>query len=386
MHINPLSSIRYCLNNVSRLAPLIGIIALSIVGVTTTSALASSATRDFRRNINFYKQYYIINIEPDERAEQTRADIESQLLTLNSVDYFLQGSMSYVRTKAIVSTMRRPVAFLDRADMSQYLEELGLTLKKGNLPADEKNEITLTQRSAVNKNLKIGESFGNKIDSKEIWMIGEYKLTGTLDFSNIDDTDKLFQTGLGNLESSGRKRTTFFIHPAEGLENELHNQLQNIRDSFEHISVETEFSYTEFLDNELDSIGFILFFINLTVTAVVTVSAGLLCIIFLNQRKEEIGLLLAIGYSRFFITQKVFFEMFVQVVTGWIAGLGLTHGIFTYLNTTLFTPQALIGLTLMETQTIISSIPIPLSVLLFSLGFIVYTTHSFDPVYIIEKK
>jgi hypothetical protein len=78
--------------------------------------------------------------------------------------------------------------------------------------------------------------------------------------------------------------------------------------------------------------------------------------------------------------------MFIQIIIGWIIGLVFTTVVYTYLNQTVFEPKAIVGLTIWQPQTFTSSVSIPVSVILFSLGFIIYKLNRFDPIFIIEKK
>ncbi len=386
MRINPLSSLKYCFRNISKLAPLVGVISLSILGATITSAIADSASTDFRRNLNFYKSYYVVQIRRSENTDAAVNQIKSQLENSGNVDYFLQGDFSYILTKAIVATMRRPILFLKDTDYSRFLSETNLETTDGKLPDKNSNQLALTQRSAKNKNLSLEDSFGNKVNAKEVWLIGEYKLSGLLDFKDKADSDKSFQVGLGNYDSVEGGNVSFFIHPKNDKRASLDSELQEIKNRYPNIYTETEFSYKEFLDSELESIGFLLSVITTSVTIIVTLSVGLLSIIFLNQRSEEIGLLLAIGYNKLFIIKKIFTEMFIQIIIGWIIGLVFTTVVYTYLNQTVFEPKAIVGLTIWQPQTFTSSVSIPVSVILFSLGFIIYKLNRFDPIFIIEKK
>jgi hypothetical protein len=96
---------------------------LSILGATITSAIADSASTDFRRNLNFYKSYYVVQIRRSENTDAAVNQIKSQLENSGNVDYFLQGDFSYILTKAIVATMRRPILFLKDTDYSRFLSE-----------------------------------------------------------------------------------------------------------------------------------------------------------------------------------------------------------------------------------------------------------------------
>jgi ABC-type antimicrobial peptide transport system permease subunit len=114
-------------------------------------------------------------------------------------------------------------------------------------------------------------------------------------------------------------------------------------------------------------------------------SVGLLSIIFLNQRSGEIGLLLAIGYSKLYVTKKLLLEMIIQIIFGWVFGLIFTSLVYIYLNQVVFDPKAIIGLNLWQLQTFYSSVPIPISVIAFTIGFVSYKINLFDPIYILEK-
>jgi ABC-type antimicrobial peptide transport system permease subunit len=379
----PLSSLLYTFRNWLKILPLVGIIALSILGVTITSAIADSATKDLSQNLNFFDHYYLITLKPDKDLQTNFANIKAQLETSESVDYFLEADFSFVQTKAVVAQMRRPVLFLENKDQTRFLKELNLKVEEGDLPS-KASEISLTSRTSKNKNLQIGSGLGSIVDKKETWLVGEYKLTGNLNFESVSE-DKQFQVGLGYLPTNGLK-TTFIIRPKPDKFNNLDSQLKDIQNRFPQSKAETRSTYQEYLNDELGSISQILSIITIVVTLTMTLSAGLISLIFLNQRSEEIGILLAMGYTKIRILSKIITENIIQILFGWILGLSIASIIYNYLNLLIFTPKAISGLTLWQFRTFTSSVPVPLAIIFFTLFAIIYKIYKIDPITIVERK
>jgi ABC-type antimicrobial peptide transport system permease subunit len=282
--------------------------------------------------------------------------------------------------------MRRPIVFLDESGFEKYKKEFDLSLVEGEFGGTDGRDIVVSQRAAKNKDFQIGDEIGNQVDTAEVGLIGRYSLTGIIEFNDLVLEEDQFQTGVGEYDPEQSVNTTLFIHPTEGRGSELDDLVVDIQSRYDNITIETERTYIEYIDGELQSIGFLLSVITIAVSIVVTLSVGLLATIFLNQRLEEIGLLLLMGYTKSRVIFKIISEMTIQVILGWVVGLCFTAVVYYFLNQQVFEPQAIIGLSLWTRQTFITSVPIPLSIMVFVIGYILWKIKTLDPVNIIEQR
>jgi len=118
----------------------------------------------------------------------------------------------------------------------------------------------------------------------------------------------------------------------------------------------------------------------------ITSSIALLQIIFFMQRANEFGLLAAIGYSRSFIIIRTITESILNIILGWFLGIIFSEIVYKYLNAKIYEPQGMEGLTILNLNTLLFTIPVPIVVTIFSIGTVLWKLIRMDPVAIIERR
>ena len=104
------------------------------------------------------------------------------------------------------------------------------------------------------------------------------------------------------------------------------------------------------------------------------------------QGANEFGLLAAPGYTKRFLTARTFLEAAVTVAVGWRLGILLSQAIYTGLNLVLFIPKGLAALTIMTPRVLLFTVPVPITVTVFSVAIVLWQLWRMDPIAIIERR
>ena len=390
--MKPLSVITYYIKNKLKVIPVMGIIALSILGISVTEAILNAMLREVNETVNFFKHYYIASLylSPDsefktvEEFQNVISDTQSEIEEIEGVDYILDSRILSMRVKTIFGNNAASIFFLDEEDQEKFLSEMDAELSEGRLP-NSVDELVLGESLLKNKGLEVGSEVGSKVDEKE-WLPGKYKVVGVLR-SSKNNGEKI-RFGIGKLNGSEEVRLSvaFLIRPEDSKEQLVNDKLEELKEKVQSLEVQTETIIQKDIDEQFASINSILWAINIVVMATITSSIALLQIIFFMQRANEFGLLAAIGYSKFFIIKRTVIESTLNILFGWLAGIVFSEVVYRYLNASIFEPQGMEGLTILNWNTLLFTAPVPIVVAIFSVGTVLWKLIRMDPVSIIEKR
>lgn len=139
------------------------------------------------------------------------------------------------------------------------------------------------------------------------------------------------------------------------------------------------------LQNKTDRMGIyiILAVINIIIIIIITICTGFISYIFMIQRRNEFGILSAIGYTSQKIINRVFHEILWINLLGFVLGILLSVFIGLLLNLFIFIPKG-IPLLLIKQVYMIEAVCVPLFACIFSLLPIWKMMEDLDPVAIIE--
>ena len=104
------------------------------------------------------------------------------------------------------------------------------------------------------------------------------------------------------------------------------------------------------------------------------------------QRANEFGLLAALGYTKRFLIRRTFLEVTVSVAIGWLLGILFSQVIYSVINAVLFIPKGLAPLTIFTSRMLLFTVPVPVTVTVFSVAVVVWQLWRMDPVAIIERR
>jgi ABC-type antimicrobial peptide transport system permease subunit len=122
------------------------------------------------------------------------------------------------------------------------------------------------------------------------------------------------------------------------------------------------------------------------VIAVVAAAAmAVLSYVFFAQRREEFGILHAIGRSRAWLVMRALGETVSVVTVAWLIGAAMCGAGLVYMRIVLYAPRGL-ALNFLNPTPWLFTLPMPLAVVVVSIGLVARMLSRLDPVSIIERR
>ncbi|GAB4143981.1 MAG: hypothetical protein OHK0017_02010 [Patescibacteria group bacterium] len=381
--LNPLSIWKYYSRNLHKVIPLLAILALSNLAVTASAAIAGSMLRDIEKHSSLQDSFYTVRYQPLEAQNYNIKTLETKISALKNSEYYLKGKVRLTNATTILGTAGEWIFYFNKEDQQKFMQEIQWEVTEGRLPEKGSEDVALTEKLLLNKDLQIGSEFGNQLTKGE-YLPGKHKISG-----KMKEKGDLIG-GIGSLESLVAKQQdldfTYYIHPNEGAKEALQIELTNLEKEFPGIEVKTDKSEKELNDSQFELIRSLVWSLDILVMLVICMSVALLNIIYFMQRSQEFGVLSALGYTRNYLLWRTFKESVVVILVSWVLGIAMTEAIYAILNNFLFNPNGIEGLTVLEPGTIVFSFPVPLTVTIFSLATILWHFTRMDAVAIVEKR
>ncbi|HBF39986.1 MAG TPA: hypothetical protein DDW50_22105 [Firmicutes bacterium] len=313
--IKPLSVWKYYRNNPKQVALVLVIISLSVflqyamLIFQATMLELEQATMPFKSTIYVYAQ--------KSKQSQLRQLLNKQ----QAISEILPFKLEATSIRPMGSTA---IFLLHSKDLKSAMNSLQLTLIKGRLPAPGTHEVALHWRLAALKRLKIGDHFGDQYLQGD-FLMGGYKLVGLLDGDIL--------TGFADLDTYSHdyhlspEDIAFLVIPQKGQLAEVDSFLSQCGRKYSKL-------YT-FHDNTFSG-DFGIDVINFVIACIVTVCASFLFYIYFYQRRPEMCLLKALGYTRRRIVDRIFLEISGISLAGsilggavcFLSGLALNSAVF----------------------------------------------------------
>lgn len=376
--MKPLSIWTYYINNKRKIIPLIGIIALSILGITATAAFTGAINNDIAIQFSIFEHYDTVDIPPTTSVANIKT-ITEEISQDKAVDQLFTGGFLSTSVTAILGSSFAYVYALEPTDRQLFMQELNWQLVNGRLPETD-HEVVATETLLKVKNVAIGDRIGSDIDKQDM-LPGTFTIVGAL------ATPEPYSAAItvNSTQLVNTNGVVLFIKPNEGSEHELDTFLQTLETTYPTITVRTYSTMQAELQSEFQTLDLLLWAMNVVTILVIALSIALINIIFFMQRANEFGLLAALGYSRTRIIAKTFMESVGMVVIGWGIGVVFAELVYRIVNQLVF-KQAAYGLTVFEWRTILFSLPVPIAVIMFSTVTVLWKLVRLDPVAIIEKR
>ena len=373
-------------NNKRKVLPVLGIIALAIVGIASSGVLTGSIYQDQEREIAFFDHYALV-------LSSLRGGLSEAVLESVEGHPTVAGTvrMEWRRTyrQGLFGREGTSIFFVSADDQRPFADRLGWNLVEGRLPAPGTNEIAMTQDLMRNRDLVVGDLIGQAVD-EDARLAGEWLIVGVFDGNVIGGAGDLgylqenFLSPSGESSSLAIQPGTLAVVSIPGGEAELEALLESLpKDEVSVLySSKMERNFKRLTTN-IDTVVWIL---NAMSIAVMSLALGLLNVIFFMQRGNEFGLLAAIGYAKGNLMRRVFLESTVTVIAGWVLGVLLAIGIYSVLNSVIFVPRGLEPLSVLTVRVLVFTLPVPATVILFGVAVVMWQLHRMDPVAIIERR
>jgi len=272
-------------------------------------------------------------------------------------------------------------------ELQTLLDLYDVQVRDGRLPRPRTNEVVLSKAVAQNRDLRVGDSVGQPVSQRGSDMPTEMVVVGLL---SSDRRENDLWSGFASYEYLSSHEfyrsypVSMFVVPVEGRKSELDAWLgQDV--ASEETTVAT---YEEELRNSrlIAVVGVLLFGIAESVIAVVAaIALASLSYIFFVQRKGEFGILHAIGHSRWWLVLRTVKESLVIVGVAWLVGAVLCGVCLAVMHLAVYAPKGL-TLSFFDPVPWLSTLPMPLVVVIVSTGLVALMLRRLDPVAIIERR
>ena len=290
------------------------------------------------------------------------------------------GSQTYVKLYGVSEN-----------DLHVLLELLDINIVEGRLPRSRSNEIVISAAVAQNRGLHLGDKVGRPVQgrSSETAMPIEDDIPAEMVIVGLLSGDELW-LGLVSLEFleshelTNSRSTRLIIIPREGSKGELDTWLEQ-----SVASAQTEVFTYEVKHREYQQVikTMLLLFtgVEFIIAVVAAIALAILNHIFYSERREEFGLLNAIGRSRPWLVLRTVKETASVVGIAWLIGAAVCVVGITIAQSMIYAPQGL-NLDPFNPVPWLFTLPIPLAVIVVGAGTISRTLSRLDPVSIIERR
>jgi len=273
-------------------------------------------------------------------------------------------------------------------DMQLLVERLEMQVTEGHLPQPRTNEVVLSQALVRNRGWRVGDRIGAPVDEDDHGIPTELVIVGIL--APVGEEQKDPWLGLASYEylSNHEQYASYPVHlltvPVEGqkaamddwLREEIHSDLVEV------------YTYQWLLKNfRLLSVLLLGVFgvVESIIAVVAAVALAVLSYVFFVQRREELGILHAIGRSRPWLVMRTARETASTVGLAWllsaiVCGLGLA-----YVQAAIYAPRGL-EMNVLSPAPWLFTLPLPLAVVAVSTGLVSRMLRKLDPVSTIERR
>jgi ABC-type lipoprotein release transport system permease subunit len=282
-------------------------------------------------------------------------------------------------------------------DLPILLDVYGLRLSEGELVQPRSNQIVLTSGLARNRGLRLGDTIGHPVNERD-GIPTELTVVGLLESTNPALVERAGYdvppiprwAGFASYEYvDGHERyagtpTHLLVVPVKGRESEMEMWLEETIAS-PRVQVETlDANYRLWWT----VVQFMMLSLAVSEAVLAVVAAGALAILnymFVTQRRDEFGVLHAVGHSRAGLIARTLRESIGVAGAAWLIGATICIAAMLYFQINVFSP---LGTSLDWTNPTpwLFTLPIPIAVVAASAGTIAWALSRLDPVTVIERR
>ncbi len=272
-------------------------------------------------------------------------------------------------------------------DLAILLELFGMHVQEGRLPRPRSNEVVLSAAIAANRNLRVGDVIGGETDNDNTFIADnlptEMIVVGILSPDNPWIGFASFEY-LRSHELTASRNPRLLIIPREGQKQTLDSWLEESVDSTQTRIITHDIQERDY--REMTTATVLTFAVlECMIAAVAAVALATLNHIFFTQRREEFGILNAVGRSRRWLVWRTMKETGSVVSVAWVVGAVLCGIGLLCMQNLVYGPR---GLTLdfFSLAPWLLTTPVPLAVALASAGTVAWALSRLDPIAIVERR
>lgn len=336
--IKPLSAMKYFAENKKKAFVVIITLFFAVFCISFITTIVNSIFES-AKDSNIAPLSKFTFIEPPRGQTFLKKDTVDKIASYDSVDKVYKVMISNTSIKTVMGNTSAPIIYsTNENDLNEIFDKCNLKIVNGRMPKSDAYEIIMHSSMLKNKNLKVGDKFGDEIDPSE-WVIGTYTIVGEFTGDCV--------VGLGtksyylnSLEESGLDTT---INSMYALAYPKDNNIDKMNKEFDKIDAKTAYivsrdTVQKEFDEQMASINSILSLIIVVVTFGMAVCVGTLIYNFYTARNNEFGILYAIGYNKKNVKNLIFKELLLISLIGWLIGYIFSFVCFILVDKWLFAP------------------------------------------------
>lgn len=377
--IKPLSAINYYLHNGNKFKLIYSAIILSVSLLYIVQMFITSST-DINYRTYVQPQKYFSSITAKSKVISNDF-IDSVLSYSNHYEKVIPWVFHYTNIDTTINgAFGSKVFTVKQEDMKLMMSKMHLSLIKGRLPEPGTNEILLHQLVADNKGLGIGDKIGSNLQKSEI-LQGEKVIVGLLEGDSIVSFDSLeYWMKENNILHDDYSLGMIILH-----DKDTSSVIESFLNSLDAsgLEVRTYNSVTQQYKKDLRGINIILSLVGIIVIAIVTICTSFINYIFSLSRRREFGILNAIGYSCQNIVNRLFGEIILLNLVGYVSGILLSLLVGSLINYYLFFPKGQY-LLLFAPEYFLRTSCVPIFASIFGILPVWRMLKNLDPITVIE--
>ncbi|MBL7077474.1 MAG: ABC transporter permease [Kiritimatiellae bacterium] len=282
-----------------------------------------------------------------------------------------------------VSVAMTPIYAVSEQDMVYLADLFEMRLQEGRLPCAHSNEIVLSESLALNRGLRVGDTVGRPVFEQDEGIPTEMVVVGIFAFSDVA-LGLASSEYLAGHELYASQPTQLLVAPVEGRKAELDAWLEESVASMQTL-VQTYDAKLRELDQVTRGVILMLTAVESVVAIVAVIALAALNYIYFTQRRDEFGILHAVGHGRPWLVFRTMKETVSVVAAAWLVGAALCLAGLVYTQAKVYVPAGL-RLNLFDMSPWLFTLPIPLAVVVASTGTIAWMLSRLDPVSIVERR
>jgi len=356
--MKPLNPFSYLKSNVKKTLPIfvseaVGVLLIYIFALfaATTNKMVEIATFDVT------DKYNIVYTKDGTNLPQSFLNELEDLQDVSVIPVQMNLSgLAYYRGGMGGTTMLTFNLFEN--DTQAFVDSFGIELAEGAFPQNNQFEMLVPLEFALQNGLVVGDYIGNDV-SDEYSFNGKYRICGLI------QGDVLFavtcQPGDNTKEQIMSKGAMYQI---DGLS--IVEQGQLISTLPENAIAITRDYYQQEFSATLNSMNILTYILTAVMVVILCIALGNLNIVLLANRRDELTILHAIGFTKRKLSQKLWMENLFVCTGGYLAGVLITMLAIWLLNTLLLIPQGKV-LEIIDWNGLIIAFALPAIISIFSL-------------------
>ena len=382
--VQPLSCLTFYLRHRRRGVLMILSTALMLLGITLPVFLLSAMTSAMLPYLEYLQHVSMVSPIHADLDPGIVGQIRSHPAVARTISAIPLG-MPMILPPGGATDIR--IYGVSEADLFVLLQLYGMQVQEGRLPRPRSNEIVLSAAIVANRDLHVGDVIGgeNRDDDTLVTddLPTEMVVVGILSPDRPWIGFASFEY-LRSHELTASRSPRLLVVSHEGQKQALDRWLQeNIDTTLARVTIH---DIQEREDREMMTSLILTFaLLECMIAIVAAVALATLNHIFFEQRREEFGILHAVGRSRRWLVLRTIKETGSLVGVAWVVGAMLCGICLLGMQSLVYGPR---GLTVdfFDPAPWLLTLPVPLAVALASVGTIAWMLSRLDPVAIVERR